>query len=54
MVGVLPKDQPEPTRPSLLQRVLDDIWLWLFLNIVIFFTFYLLWGWTEVFRVPVR
>jgi len=39
---------------SLLERVLDDIWLWLFLNFVIFLTAYLLWGWTEVSRVPMR
>lgn len=37
---------------SFWERLFDDIWLWVFINVVVFFMAYLLWGWTHVWSIP--
>lgn len=41
----------EPTKPPLLQRVLDNTWLLLALGVLIPLLSYTLWGWIEIAQV---
>lgn len=39
-------------KPSLWQRILDNVWLLLVLGVLIPFVSYTLWGWIELGMVP--
>lgn len=51
--GDLPSGRPRPERIPVMQRLLDNPFLLLFLGVTIPTVFYILWGVMELTQVPV-